>query len=116
MKFKVAIEASFVHEVEVDAQTREEAEARASDALMDYLDQTLSNSRKFAEFHEYVLKERIVSVVEADTGCGVAKGGASSPVPNTFRNKVVLIGWVVALAFCLFVFVVDLCTLPTLFR
>ncbi len=116
MRFKVTIEASFLHEVEVDAQNEELAKARASDALFDYLDLTLCNSQKFAEFHEYVLKERVVSVVEVGAGSSTMESAPQSPAHGRFHYRVALIAGVVLLVFCFFVFLVGLYNLPTLFK
>jgi hypothetical protein len=46
----------------------------------------------------------------------VAKDPRRPPGPDTFREKVGLAGIVLVLLFCLFVFIVGLYALPTLFR
>lgn len=61
-KYKIVIRASFDYEVEVEGRDEQEAKAAASDSLMDYLDIGLRESRAFDDFHEYKLREEVLSI------------------------------------------------------
>jgi hypothetical protein len=62
MKCKILIRAYFNFEVVVEAPNEQKAKGMASNELMDFLDSTLRDSQKFAQFHEYQLKEEILSI------------------------------------------------------
>jgi hypothetical protein len=66
MKYKIRIDAAFTHEVEVEAQSEQEAKARASDALMDYLDIEIRKRGEFEDFFENRLKQKF-EVIEPPT-------------------------------------------------
>ena len=63
MKFRVKIKASFDFETEVDASDSECAKAKASNALMDYLDLEIRKTKEFDYFHEYLLQEEIAECI-----------------------------------------------------
>lgn len=61
-KYKIKIKASFDYDVTVEASDESNARAKASDSLMDYLDVDIRNTKEFDHFHEYLLKEEVISV------------------------------------------------------
>lgn len=61
-KYKIKIRASFDYDVVVDAPDESTAKNKASDELMDYLDRTIRKTKEFDYFHEYLLKEKVISV------------------------------------------------------
>ncbi len=63
-KFKVKLTVSFEYEADVEAIDESHAEGQACDKAMDYLDLTIGDSRKFDEFWEYEVNQKVTSIEE----------------------------------------------------
>lgn len=79
MKFKVKLKAFFDYEVEVETAKVSAAQDAASEALADYLENTLRNKREFDHFHEYLLKTELMEIKEVQPDSSDSENLAQDP-------------------------------------